>query len=54
MEDDIERWTAKRKMALILDIIEGKTMVLEVSLKFSLVYAKDEFKREIEGDSCPR
>ncbi|MCZ8227604.1 MAG: transposase, partial [Burkholderiaceae bacterium] len=25
MEDDIKRWTAKRKTALILDIIQGKT-----------------------------
>jgi hypothetical protein len=24
MEDDIKRWTAKRKTALILDIIQGK------------------------------
>ncbi|MFN8848170.1 MAG: DUF1153 domain-containing protein, partial [Inhella sp.] len=23
MEDDIKRWTAKRKTALILDIIQG-------------------------------
>ncbi|MFN9288425.1 MAG: DUF1153 domain-containing protein, partial [Planctomyces sp.] len=26
-EDDIKRWTAKRKTALILDIIQGKTTV---------------------------
>jgi hypothetical protein len=25
MEDDIKRWPAKRKTALILDIIQGKT-----------------------------
>ena len=24
MEDDIKRWTAKRKTALVLDIIQGK------------------------------
>ena len=29
MEDDIKRWTAKRKTALILDIIQGKTTVAE-------------------------
>jgi hypothetical protein len=24
-EDDIKRWTAKRKAALVMEIIEGKT-----------------------------
>ena len=33
MEGDIKRWTAKRKTALILDIIQGKTSV-EVPLNF--------------------
>jgi len=27
MEEDINRWTAKRKTALVLDIIQGKTRV---------------------------
>jgi aconitase B len=27
MEDDTKRWTAKRKTALILDIIRGQTTV---------------------------
>jgi len=27
MEDDIKRWTAKRKTALVLDIIQGKTTI---------------------------
>lgn len=27
MEDDIKRWTAKRKTALVLEIIQGKTTV---------------------------
>jgi len=27
MDEDIKRWTAKRKTALILDIIRGKTTV---------------------------
>ena len=31
MEDDIKRWTAKRKSALVLDIIQGKTTVAEAS-----------------------
>lgn len=28
MQDDIKRWTAKRKTALILDIIQGKANVV--------------------------
>ena len=31
MEDDIKRWTAKRKTALVLDIIQGKTTISEAS-----------------------
>ena len=29
MEDDIKRWTTKRKSALMSDIIQGKTTVAE-------------------------
>ena len=36
MEDDIKRWTAKRKTALILDIIQGKTTVAEASRSYDL------------------
>lgn len=32
MEDEIKRWTAKRKSALVLDIIQGKTTVAEVPM----------------------
>jgi len=31
MEDDIKRWTAKRKTALVLDIIQGKATISEAS-----------------------
>ncbi len=31
MEDDLKRWPAKRKTALILDIIQGETSVAEAS-----------------------
>jgi transposase-like protein len=31
IEEDIKRWTAKRKSALVLDIIEGKATVSETS-----------------------
>ena len=36
MEDDIKRWTAKRKTALVLEIIQGKTTVAEASRAFDL------------------
>ncbi len=36
MEDDIKRWTAKRKTALILDMMHGKTSVAEASRANSL------------------
>lgn len=36
MEDDIKRWTAKRKTALVLDIIQGKTTVSEASQAYDL------------------
>lgn len=36
MEGDIKRWTAKRKSALVLDIIQGKTTVAEASRQYDL------------------
>ena len=36
MEDDIKRWTAKRKSALVMEIIQGKTTVAEASRSFDL------------------
>jgi transposase-like protein len=36
MEDDIKRWTAKRKTALVLDIIQGKTTLAEASRSYDL------------------
>lgn len=36
MEDDIKRWTVKRKSALVLDIIQGKTTVTEASRQYDL------------------
>jgi transposase-like protein len=31
VEEDFKRWTAKRKAALVMDIIQGKTSVAEAS-----------------------
>ena len=36
MEDEIKRWTAKRKSALVLDLIQGKTTVAEARRAYDL------------------
>ncbi len=36
MDEDIKRWTAKRKSALVIDIIQGKTTVAEASRAYDL------------------
>ena len=36
MEEDIKRWTAKRKAALVMEIIQGKTTVSEASRSFDI------------------
>lgn len=36
MEEDVKRWTARRKSALVLDIIQGKTTVSEAARQFDL------------------
>ena len=36
MDDKIKRWTAKRKSALVIEIIQGKTRVSEASRSYDL------------------
>lgn len=36
LSDDIKRWTAKRKSALVIEIIQGKTTVAEASRTYDL------------------
>ncbi len=36
MEEEFKRWTAKRKAALVVDIIQGKTTVAEASRSFDI------------------
>ena len=36
MEEEIKRWTAKRKSALVLEILQGKSTVAEASRAFDL------------------
>ncbi|QOD81751.1 DUF1153 domain-containing protein [Chromobacterium haemolyticum] len=54
MEDEIKRWTAKRKAALVMEIIQGKTTVAEASRSFDLAPSEveewvDEAKRGMEN-----
>ena len=54
MEDDIKRWTAKRKAALVMEIIQGKTTVAEASRSFDIQPSEieewvDEAKRGMEN-----
>jgi len=54
MEDDINRWTAKRKAALVMEIIQGKTTIAEASRAFDVSPAEieewvDEAKRGMEN-----
>jgi hypothetical protein len=36
MDEDVKRWTARRKSALVFDIIQGKTTVAEASRHYDL------------------
>ena len=36
MEEEFKRWTAKRKSALVLEIIQGKTSVAEASRSYDI------------------
>ena len=54
MEEEIKRWTARRKSALVLEIIQGKTTVAEASRAFDLTPSEietwvDEGKRGLEN-----
>ena len=31
MDEEVKRWTARRKSALVLEIIQGKTTIAEAS-----------------------
>ena len=42
MEEEINRWTARRKSALVLEIIQGKTTVAAASWQFDLTPAEIE------------
>ncbi len=53
-EEEIKRWTAKRKSALVREIIQGKTTVAEASRAYDLSPSEveawvDEGKRGMEN-----
>lgn len=54
MDEEIKRWTARRKSQLVLEIIQGKTTVSEASRQFDLPPSEieswvDEGKRGLEN-----
>ena len=54
MEQGIKRWTARRKSALVLEIIQGKTTIAEASRQFDLTPSEieswvEEGKRGMEN-----
>jgi transposase-like protein len=54
MEDEIKRWTAKRKAALVMEIMQGKSTVAEASRSFDLAPSEieawvDDAKRGMEN-----
>jgi hypothetical protein len=42
MDEDLKRWTARPKSALVLDIIQGKTTVAEASRHYNLTSSEVE------------
>lgn len=54
MDEEIKRWTARRKSALVLEIIQGKATVAEASRQFDLTPSEieswvDDAKRGMEN-----
>lgn len=54
VEDEIKRWTAKRKSALVLEVLQGKTTVAEASRSYDLSPSEieqwvDDAKRGMEN-----
>ena len=46
MEEEIKRWTARRKSALVMDILQGKTTAAEASRQYDLT--RSEIKEWID------
>src|ERR1041385_8049523 len=46
VHDDVQRWTAKRRAALVLSIVKGETSVAEAARKHALKVAEVEDWRD--------
>jgi len=46
LDENIRRWTAKRKTVLVIEISQGKTTVAEASRSFDLLPSKSEGRVE--------
>jgi transposase-like protein len=44
--DEVQRWTAKRKAAVVLDLIAGKTTAAEVARSHGLTISEDRAMEE--------
>jgi len=60
-QEDVQRWTAKRRAALVLEILKGKTTIAEAARTHGLTVAeverwKERFLSWAENAlrSCPR
>ena len=42
IEEETKRWTAKRKAALVIEIIQGKTTISEASRAFDIASSEIE------------
>lgn len=54
MEDEVKRWTARRKSALVLDLIQGKTAMAQANRAYDLAPSEvetwlEDGKREMEN-----
>jgi len=49
VEEDFERWTAKRKAALVMDINQGKISIAEASRSYDLPPSEINFYRFSEN-----
>ena len=54
MDEEIKRWTARRKSALVMEIIQGTTTVAEASRQYDLQLSEiedwvDDAKRGMEN-----
>jgi len=46
LPEELQRWTAKRRSALIVSIMKGETSVQEAARKYGLTVAEVEDRRE--------